>query len=192
MIMRRGNQGLIVSCGHVCGESDTFEAYWPSVNEKRVAKTVGVHHKEDLAFLVVDDPPVAPVKLGLRDSHIIFAGFPAYDRVGLHWQYGNVLNDVGYTCQWRNTVVPGMSGGAVFDRADGDLCGIVKAMNGAYGFGVSDLALLITADKYTKEEWIVDSSHVKENLDFGPGAEWPEGVVVTKDYEEEEAPEFDE
>ena len=193
LIYANETQGLVVTNAHVMPDKAETVCYWPAVNAKRKALVVGYHPEVDLCFMVVDNPPVAKVKMGLRDSHVIFTGFPHYDRAHLHWQYGNFDHETLVQTFWINKPVPGMSGGGVFDRKDGDLCGITEAHDDKYGVGVSDLALNMTAGPYEEPEtWVPNGEHVK---DYEPG-DWvyavPSKRVITKRYVPAKAPHWEE
>lgn len=160
LVFVEGPRGLVVSNAHVCAESDTFDAHFGC--EKRVAKTVAFYQEADLCFLVIDRPSVKPARLGVRDGNLVFTGYPHYDRCHLHWQHGLFLDETSALMMWKNMPVPGMSGGAVFDAEDGDLCGIVRAGDEGIGYGISDLMLMQCAGKLRDPEtWIPDDSHVK-------------------------------
>ena len=156
---------------------------------KYAAKTVAYEPTVDLAFLVINKPPIKPVNLGPRDTHVVFTGYPHYDCCDLHWQYGNIVKEDLKRSTWRNGPVPGMSGGAVFDRKDGDLCGIVSWTDGKYGGGVADEPLLLYAAKYKDpESWVPDASYI-EGVEEG---DWEYAKqrrrVVTKEYKTTKAP----
>lgn len=186
LIAVEDGKGLIVTNAHVTCGRDDWEAHWH--NGCRKAKVIGYFPDVDLSFLVVDDPPVDAVEVGVRDSHIVFAGYPHYERTKLHWQYGNVEAEGLFVTRWKNMPVPGMSGGAVFDRKDGDLCGIVRAGSDGTGWGVSDLTLVVYANKFANvEDWVPDAKAC-----LADKREWklakPSKVVVTKDIEDEDPP----
>lgn len=186
LIAVEDGKGLIVTNAHVTCGRDDWEAHWH--NGCRKAKVIGYFPDVDLSFLVVNDPPVPAVEVGVRDSHIVFAGYPHYERTKLHWQYGNVVAEDFYATKWRNMPVPGMSGGAVFDRADGDLCGLIRAAHEGYGYGVSDLVLIVMASKYEKPStWVPDGKACVEDKKDWKYAK-PSKVVITKDVEDEEPP----
>ena len=193
MLFVEGGKGLVVTNAHVMPNKAETECYWPAVKARRKALVVGYHGNVDLCFMVVDDPPVPFVKTGIRDSHVIFTGFPHYDREHLHWQYGNFKRETLVQTYWENKPVPGMSGGAVFDRKDGDLCGITEAADDPnVGVGISDLALFMTSLQYKDPKtWVPDGSHVAS---YEPG-EWtyakPSKYVRTKVYRPERAPHWE-
>ena len=183
LIYAKDGKGLIVTNAHVtCGRSD-WVATWH--NGSRKAKVVAYLKDVDLSFLVVEDPPVPAAHLGMRDSHIVFAGYPHYERTKLHWQYGNVESEGLTRTRWVNKPVPGMSGGAVFDRKDGDLCGIVEASKDNYGIGISDVTLIVFASKYEDPKtWVEDSAAcLADKLEPGSLAK-PSKTVVTKDADD--------
>lgn len=187
VLIRVGDdKGLIVTNAHVASGRDDWVAHWPAGSRK--AKVVKYLPDSDLCFLVVNDPPVQPVRLGIRDSHVVFTGYPHYEREHLHWQYGNVVKDDLMHTQWRNMPVPGMSGGGVFDRKDGDLCGLVKADKNGHGWGVSDVTLILMAADYEKPEtWIPNGKECVADK-----REWslakPVKVVITKEVSDEDPP----
>lgn len=190
LVAKRGDEGLVVTSGHVCPRASTFEIYWPAVGETQAAKTVAVLKSPDLAFLVVHNPPVEAARVGLRDGNVVFTGFPAYDRANLHWQSGRVIYETHKELCWENSLVPGMSGGAVFDRVDGDLCGINRARMDEYSFGVPDWTLMTNVIKYKKKAWTPDDSHVAKKLKYGISRPW-KGDVVTNKYDPAKAPKLE-
>lgn len=184
LIQIRDGKGLIVTNAHVVSKSAEGQATWNK--QTRIFKVIKYIPDVDLAFLVVDDPPTKAATIGMRDTHIVFSGYPHYDRGRLHYQYGNFIEEDLVVCIWFNKPVPGMSGGAVFDRKDGDLCGIIKASipgNPHKGVGVSDISLIIYAWRMEKEEWKPDSSYLvddEEEWNFAkPSRQW-----MTKIYDE--------
>lgn len=190
LIYASGDRGLIVSNAHVCDDADTFEAHWGK--ETRTAKTVAFYAEEDLCFLVIENPPVKPARLGIRDSNVVFTGYPHYDRDHLHWQKGTFVDENLRYVAWKNEAVPGMSGGAVFDQKDGDLCGIVEASKDGYGFGVASVSLILNAWKHEDPKtWIPDGSHVNMKKPNWKPAK-PSKVIITKVYDEKTAPKLGE
>lgn len=196
MVYVEGDKGLVVTNAHVMPDKTETVCYWPAAKAKRKALVVGYHEEVDLCFMVVERPPVVAVKMGIRDSHVIFTGFPWYDRNNLHWQYGNFKSENMVQVFFENQPVPGMSGGAIFDRKDGDLCGITEAQKDGskiIGVGVCDLALMLTANQYREAEtWVPNSEHVK---DYEP-SDWvyakPDKRRMTKRYVPSKAPHWKE
>lgn len=190
LIYKSGDKGIVITNAHVTAGGDTYDIVWGE--ETRTGVVVGFYPQYDLAYLIVEDPPVKPAKLGFRDSHVVFAGYPHYERTKLHWQYGNIEVEGFPETKWRNAPVPGMSGGAVFDRKDGDLCGIIRGCKDCYGYGLSDVVVIGVSHKYEDpESWVANEEEAKESRDF----ELPEGSlakptkkVVTKDIEDEDPP----
>lgn len=179
-------KGLVVTNAHVMPNKSETVCYWPAAKAKRKALVVGYHPEVDLCFMVIDKPPVAAAEIGIRDSHVVFTGFPHYDRNNLHWQYGNVVNEDTVKVFFQNQPVPGMSGGAIFDRKDGDLCGITEGQKGGsktIGVGITDTALAFAANPYRDvETWVPDGSHVE---DYEPD-DWvyakPDKRRITRKY----------
>ena len=179
-------KGLVVTNAHVMPDKTWTMVYWPTNKTKRKAQVVAYHPEVDLCYMVIEKPTLAPAKMGIRDSHVVFTGFPWYDRDNLHWQYGNVTKETMTQVHFQNQPVPGMSGGAIFDRKDGDLCGITEAQKDGskvIGLGVSDVALLLTAADYEDPTtWVPDGSHVEG---YEPG-DWvyakPDKRRITRKY----------
>ena len=190
LVYANETHGLVVTNAHVMPDKTETVCYWPAVKAKRKAMVVGYHDEVDLCFMVIENPPVPLVKMGIRESHVIFTGFPHYDRAHLHWQYGNFVRETMVQVYFQNQPVPGMSGGAIFCRVDGDLCGITEAQSpDGLGVGVSGLALMMTAMQYEDAEtWVPDGSHVEG---YEPG-DWvyakPDKRRITKRYVPAKAP----
>lgn len=194
LIYKADGKGIVVTNAHVTAGGDTYDIVW--AKQKRSATVVGFYPEYDLAYLIVEDPPVEPVKIGWRDTHIVFAGYPHYERDKLHWQYGNYIGEDFPCTRWQNAPVPGMSGGAVFDRKDGELCGIVRAEDGSVGIGVCDMVLIVISHGYEDPAgWVANDEEAKESRDYelAPGSlAKPKKRIVTKDIEDEEPPTWEE
>lgn len=155
--------GLVVTNAHVVAFDAFPKLVWKSETQR--GWVVTYRPDDDLALVVLRKPNVQPVRVGMRDSEgIIFCGYPHYDKQKLHWQYGHkVVDQNNGRTRWFRPPVPGMSGGGVFDRADGDLCGVVSWCKGEYGGGVDDLTLfMLVRDYRDPTTWVANSDYLKD------------------------------
>jgi len=129
LIAVSGDQALILSCKHVAEEAGRdIEVHWAATGEQSKGKVLLVGEDQDIAMCICPRPkgirPVPVTSAGVG-QYIVNAGFPGLTGT-LEWQQGKILttgvSEMTYTCR----PIPGMSGGATFDRY-GNQVGVIIA-----------------------------------------------------------------
>ena len=124
-------QVLVLSCKHVIRRPGRYvKAYWPNVpgGFTSYGWSIDVGGTQDIAAFITQRPPgVRPVRVQLPridSGPFTNVGFPS-GGAGLEWQqgkFGSLSHSEFYYTVARP--VPGMSGGATFDRF-GNLVGVI-------------------------------------------------------------------
>ncbi len=187
LVYSANGKGVVITNAHVVSTTSQTMVYWPSVNQKRVCKTIHVNFEYDLALLVCYNPPVKPVPYhGLYSMMVISTGFPYYDRGSLHWQASPVRYIKDSVLRVSTKPVPGMSGGGAFDH-EGYLVAVVEGYDKTHGWLISNKKLILTIASYKDPKtWVPDASHVKAPQDFDIAT--PDGQRRTIKYNENTAP----
>ena len=139
-------QGLILTCKHVVeATGNTVKIHWSATGEISTGKVIKVGRNQDIALIVCPRPKgIRPVPVVLpitnRSGPITNAGYPGVKGV-IEWQQGNIrsLTDTQlfYTCR----PIPGMSGGATFDR-HGNLVGVITHYQNNGGISSSGVEMI--------------------------------------------------
>ncbi len=148
---------LVLTCKHVVrSPGRRVKAYWPNVDGgfTSYGRSIDVGRTQDIAAFICPRPPgVRPVyvRLPRRDSGpFTNVGFPGAAH-SLQWQQGEYkgLSSSEFYFDGASPV-PGMSGGATFDRY-GNLVGVIIRYGRTSGVSASGREMIQFVDKFRKK-----------------------------------------
>ena len=123
------NHALLLTCWHVVERAgNTIDVNWAATGEIGQGTVLRVDSEQDIALCVCNRPKgLRPVPVTepdkIKSGRLTNAGFPGLSGI-LEWQTGEIVSITDmrlfYTCR----PVPGMSGGATFDKY-GNLVGVI-------------------------------------------------------------------
>lgn len=190
LIWKHENKGVVITNAHVCNSKTEYLVYWPAYKTPRFGTTIYVNRENDIALLVVENPPCPPIEFGKTDDVNVSVGYPYYDRKNLHFQVGKSLADGERHTILSNRLVPGFSGGPCFN-SKGQIHAINKAVTEHFGVAVSDTIILKIIDKYKDPAtWVENKDHLQTIQQYNNAK--PDGEVRSKPYTDEDAPQFGE
>ena len=150
-------QALVLSCKHVIRRPGRYvKAYWPNVpgGFTSYGWSIDVGGTQDIAAFITQRPPgVRPVRVQLPridSGPFTNVGFPS-GGAGLEWQqgkFGSLSHSEFYYTVARP--VPGMSGGATFDRF-GNLVGVIVRYGNSGGVSTSGSEMMEFVDRFRRK-----------------------------------------